>query len=1011
MANIVGVLLLVMAFPTLVFAQAQIAGTVKDSSGAILPGVTVEASSPALIEKTRTAVTDGTGQYKVIDLRPGIYVVAFTLPGFSTVKREGVELTGNLVASINIEMRVGSLEETLTVTGETPTVDVQSSTSQRVLSMDVINAMPAGRNFDQIASFVPGVSASGINAIRNTGNVIGGSSSDGLEFHGTVNADSRITVAGISVMTLQAGGGLGRSHPDMATASEVTIDTSSVSADLPTGGVRMNLIPRDGGNDWHGTGINSYTQGSLQGNNYTDRVKNLGLPIPGTIDYNWDLNGGMGGPFKRDRVWFWLAGRKALLANNATIFENVNAYKPDQWLYVPGTKTGQNKGRYQTLQLRTTWQATPRNKIAMTYKYDGYCQCPSTVTATTAPEAGIDARNPRLRQEHLEWTSPMTNRLLVEAVGMHLFERWGSMDLQPRGSLDDPQKLAILPQMISVTDQSNNLTYRNAAQVNNTLVPNYAFRAAVSYVTGAHSFKFGINDTFGFLKARTYTPSALPVSYRFNNGVPNQITLRAYPLTTKTDENRDFGAFIQDRWTVNRITLNGALRFDNLKTSAPELDVTPSPLTPNRNITFPKTDILSWKDLSFRSGVVYDLRGDGKTAVKISLNKYLNGQTLNTIGSAPAPANALVSSTTRTWTDDGRNGGIANDYVPQCDLLNPAANGECAAWATTSFGTTVPGTRYDPKLLSGFGVRPYNYEVSASVQRELMARVSLDVGYFRRIWGNFNVTDNLAVSAADYDRFSIVAPVDARLPGGGGYTLNGLYDLKPASFGRPTQNFVTLSDNYGKQIQHWNGVDVNVNARLRSGFTMQGGVSTGRTVVDLCDIAQQVPETLFGTANSNPTSFPVTATSVWTPDQYCHQQSPFLTQVKGQGVYIIPKIDVQLSGAFASTPGPLIQANFNAPNAVVLPSLGRALSGAAANTSVNLVAPGDMYGERVHELDISFGKIINLGAARRTSVRLDLYNALNRDTPVLLNNSYGAWQRPTDIVPARFAKITVTFDF
>ena len=124
----------------------------------------------------------------------------------------------------------------------------------------------------------------------------------------------------------------------------------------------------------------------------------------------------------------------------------------------------------------------------------------------------------------------------VRSVGMHLFERWGGMHLQPRGSLDDPAKLAILPQMISVTEQSNNLTYRNAAQANNTLVPNYAMRAAVSYVTGSHSVKFGVNDTWGFLNPRQYTPSALPVSYRFNSGIPNQITLRALPLTTKTDQ-------------------------------------------------------------------------------------------------------------------------------------------------------------------------------------------------------------------------------------------------------------------------------------------------------------------------------------------------------------------------------------------------------------------------------------------------------------------------------------------
>jgi hypothetical protein len=588
------------------------------------------------------------------------------------------------------------------------------------------------------------------------------------------------------------------------------------------------------------------------------------------------------------------------------------------------------------------------------------------------------------------------------------------MNLQPRGSLDDPRLLAIQPQMISVTEQSTGLTYRNLANANNTLVPNYALRQAVSYVTGAHAIKVGVNETFGFLDTTSYTPSALPVAYRFNtvNGVtsPNQITERAWPLPAKFDENLDFGVFAQDKWTLNRLTVSGALRFDYIHTSAPAQTIGSSPLTPGRNISFPYTDILQWKDITFRSGFVYDLRGDGKTAVKVAFNKYLNGQTLNGIGQAPAPVNTLVSQTTRTWTDNGAGGGIANDFVPQCDLTNNAKNGECAAVAQANFGTTAPGAVYDPKLLSGWGVRPYNYEFSASVQHAIVPRVSIDVGYYRRIFGNFTVTDNLATGPSDFDTFSVVVPTDSRLPGGGGYTLNGLYDLKPDSFGRPQQNYVTLSDNYGKQIQHWNGVDINVNARLRPGLTLLGGLSTGKTVLDFCDIVPKIPELLLGTANSNATSFPVTATGVWTSAADCHQESPFLTQVKGQAIYTIPHVDVQLSGSYAGTPGPLIQANYAASNAAVLPSLGRALSGGASNITVNVVSPGALYGERVHDVDLSIGKIFRARGSR-LNVRADIYNLLNKDTVVSVNNNFAAWQKPVDLVPARFAKITATFDF
>ena len=139
------VLSCVVVLPAAVFAQAGLAGNVKDSSGAVLPGVTVEAASPALIEKTRSVVTDGGGNYKIENVRPGTYSVTFTLPGFNTVKRDGIELAGSFVATVNADMKVGAIEETITVTGETPIVDIQSTARQQVLNKDVIEAIPTGR--------------------------------------------------------------------------------------------------------------------------------------------------------------------------------------------------------------------------------------------------------------------------------------------------------------------------------------------------------------------------------------------------------------------------------------------------------------------------------------------------------------------------------------------------------------------------------------------------------------------------------------------------------------------------------------------------------------------------------------------------------------------------------------------------------------------------------------------------------------------------------------------------
>jgi hypothetical protein len=694
--------------------------------------------------------------------------------------------------------------------------------------------------------------------------------------------------------------------------------------------------------------------------------------------------------------------------NEAAVLVNRNAFDPTQWLYDPvAGQPGINKGRQYNNSLRVTWQATPKNKIAGTYKADKWCQCPGAITAIRTPEAAHDRRFPRLRQEHGEWTSPMTNRLLFEAVGLHLFERWGNMHLRVKGgSLEDERLAAVLPSLISVQEQTTGMTYRAWNQFNNTLVPNWSYRAAVSYVTGTHNAKVGFNRTHGFLKEYQYVLN--PVSYRFNNGVPNQITMRSLPFTAESHQNNDLGLFVQDRWTMDRLTLNGAVRFDYFATGFPAQTIGPAALAPSRNISFPAADNLSWKDLTYRSGFSYDVRGDGKTAVKVAVNKYLLGQTLNQLGRDPNPVLSLATSTTRSWNDRGGLG-INGDYVPQCDLLNPLANGECGPIDNRAFNTTLPGETYDKDLVSGFGNRMYNWEFSALVQHEVLPRVSADFGYFRRLWGNFRVTDNVLLGAEDFTQFSLTAPGDSRLPNGGGYTLTGLYNVKPEKFGQ-TQNFNTLSDKYGKQIEHWNGFDLNVNARLQNGVMFQGGLSSGQTTEDNCEVVAKLPEMLSLTGGN--ASGTTGAPAMLRPAQYCHRESPFLTQFKGYGVYTIPKVDVQIAGTFRSTPGTDINAGFVATNQYLAANstLGRVLSGGQANITVGLLDPNTMYTERRNELDIRFGKVLRTGRYRSV-VSLDFFNALNSDAIVNENQNFAAWLRPTEVLNARLMKFSVQFDF
>ena len=300
-------------------------------------------------------------------------------------------------------------------------------------------------------------------------------------------------------------------------------------------------------------------------------------------------------------------------------------------------------------------------------------------------------------------------------------------------------------------------------------------------------------------------------------------------------------------------------------------------------------------------------------------------------------------------------------------------------------------------MLNGWGTRPYQWEFSASVQRQLSRGLSVDVGYFRRWYGNFGVTDNLNLSAQDFNTFSIAAPTDPRLPGGGGYSVSGFYDVNPAKISLPQNNYFTLASNYGEQIQHWNGMDLTLNARLRRGFTIQGGVSTGRQETNNCAVIANLPEAALLTA------------------PYCRQKENFLTDGKVVATYTVPKIDITASGLWYSRPGPVISANKVFLTADVAPSLGRPLAGNAPNVTVNMVQPGTIYGDRRSQLDLRLTKGLTFGRTK-AGINFEIYNLFNTNAVLTENATYrdtsiSGWRIPTSIAPPRFMKFSLQLDF
>jgi len=465
------------------------------------------------------------------------------------------------------------------------------------------------------------------------------------------------------------------------------------------------------------------------------------------------------------------------------------------------------------------------------------------------------------------------------------------------------------------------------------------------------------------------------------------------------------GIYAQDKWTFQRATINAGVRFDYFNTTFPEQLLGPASFVPNRNITIPETPYANLKDITPRVGVAYDLFGNGKTSLKSSWGKYMIG--LSPLTGNPISLLAYVAN--RSWTDANGN------YNPDCNLQNPgaqdlrASGGDfCGALDNALFGQLRPSSAIDPDTITGWGHRAWNQEFSASIQQEILPRMSADFGYFRRWFGNFTVVDNRAVGPSDFSRYSVTAPPgDSRLALSG-QTISGLYE-QTSKIGQ-VDNYTTFADYYGNQLEHWNGFDLTINARPRDGVVLMGGLNTGRTTSDNCDLRASLPEitiipTAVATRLGNAAPGAIGSTAI--PDSQCHVDTAFLTQYKFLGTYLVPKIDVQFGVTYQATPGPEIAAFNVVTPAQTTPQV--PLTGGFRY--VNVAQPGQEFVKHIQQLDVRFSKIFRMGRTR-TAVNLDLANAFNSNATQIITTAYGnRWLVPVSIMDPRLIKLSAQFDF
>ncbi len=1014
--------------PIAAHAQASITGVVKDASGAVLPGVTVEVASPALIEKVRTGVTDGTGQYRIINLLPGTYSVTFSLTGFGAVKREDIELTGSFTATVNAELKVGGVAETITVSGETPIVDTQSVRRQTTLSGELLTSVPTARSWAATALLIPGIVTigGGPTDIQVTPQmtVFGGA--------GGRNNEGRMQVDGLNAGAGLGGSGVSTYVADISNAQEVVTTTSGGLGEVEVGGPTLSIIPRSGGNTIKGAAYLSGVGRGMVGSNYSDTLRLAGLTTPGQLLRQWDYTFGIGGPIRKDRLWYYVTARdEGQYRSIPNLYPNLNAGDATKRLYAPDTsREVQGAESWRLYVVRLTYQASTRNKFNIhwdeqhpcngsTYgtSGDGCRNQPDSgavygplglggLTSTTSPETGgYLYDHPRVRL--ITWSSPTTNHLLFEA-GFGAYQA-------PFGPYESPgnptRGLARVTEQCAAGCSANggipNLVYRSA-NWGHSWDAQYTWRGSMSYVTGSNNLKVGYGGVALVSDLENHT-NDLNLAYTVSNGTPISLTQSLLPYTTSY-RTRNMSFYVQDQWTHGRLTLQGALRFDRNWSFSPEQQIPASSFLASP-ITFPQTPgVTGYKDLSPRGGFAYDVFGNGKTALKVNFGKYLEPTSNNNNYILSNPITRIATTASRSWTDSN------NNFVPDCNLQSPlaqnlsATGGDvCGAMSAQTFGTTALTTAaIDPKILEGWGVRSNDWQIGVSVQQQVLPRVSIEAGYFRRWLNNFTVTDNLLVGAGDFTPYSITAPSDPRLPGGGNYAVSGLYNVVQNKFGL-TSNNITLASDFGEEYQRYNGMLLNVSARLGAGLQFQGGVNTGKTVQDNCAVRAQVPE-LTTVAGVSP------AVSVGNP--YCHSDPGFVTKLTALGSYTVPKIDMLVSGTLRSDQGAPLSATWNAPVALVSAALGRPAAVVGNTVPINLVSPGQVWGDRVNALDFRFAKIVRIRRTRNT-IGLDIYNITNSAAILTYNQTFNpaaqtgsqAWLAPTSVLTPRFFKIGVQIDF
>ena len=898
-------------------ARAQsasgIAGVVRDSSGAVLPGVTVEASSPALIEGTRATITGANGTFQITDLRPGEYVVTFTLPVFRTVRRDGIRLSAAFTATVNAELAVGQLEETVTVSGASPIVDVRNSVSQAVMSREVLDTIPSGKDPFAVGQLIAGVTTATPD--------VGGTQimqQPTLQVHGSSNNDNVFMIDNVQIQHIGFGGNQTGFYFNDGLMDEISYQTSTLPAEAPVGGVQINMIPRDGGNQFHGGLFATGANESMQSDNLDDELVALGFRAQNRVDTVYDFNATFGGPIKRDRLWFFSTFRR-WAANN--YLGNTFTASGEQAL---------DDQRITDVTLRLTAKLNEKNKLTLHYdrsiKWRGHRPNNWIAASINDPISSVQQTTGLNYIGQAKWSSPISNRLLAEVSVFTLPVNY-NLSFQPDA---DPNAVATFDQIRSHVTGVSPRQDTNTARM-------WTYAGFMSYVSGAHNFKVGLQVRTG--ESEELFETRQDIVQLVNNGVPNSVRL-VNNASGHLESGVNTGFYVQDSWSFGRVTINPGLRYERFTMSIPQQSAATGRWVPAREFA-EQSNLVDWKTLSPRFGISWDMFGDGRTAVKGGLSKY-----------------DRLAGITIIQPLNGKN--IAFQTCPWAD-----ANGDLRAQETEiafprCTGSLQPSLGYVDADLK----RPYQWEYTASVQRQIGGRTSVMLAYFGRKFWDLYTTVNDAVQPENYTPVTITNPL----------TLEPMtvYNQDPATRGRVRNLLKTIPE-----LSHrYHGFEAQFNTRLDD-LTIFGGVTIGNNYGDQDAGDMNNPNVRIN--NKGDIGF----------------DSPY--QVRAGFSYTMPA-DVRFSGSLRSASG-LPQQRIYVVTTAVVPGLTQ------VTQNVQVAERGEYRYPWVNLLDLRIAKSFQAGATRFEPT-LDVFNVFNNNAVTNAVQTLGpSLGRPSSIVMGRLLRV------